>query len=406
MGVTRRAHLGAPFWRLWLATLTSSSGDGLVVVAVPLLALSLTRDTVAIAGVTVVSAAARTVVSLPAGVVADRFPRRRVMVVCSLASLTALAVLVADLAAGGGDLAVVYVVAAGLAVSDATYALSVQGFVALLVPEQSLPLAFGRLLSADYAGEMCVGTTAGGLLFSVARAVPFVGDAASFVLASVLSRFGLPPGQPAVGPPTRTWRQDLAEGVGLYRRHRLLQVLTANVATFSFCQNAVYALLVVYARRELHLGPGGYGLFFAVASGLAVTGAFFGGVVVRRFGAGAVLLAAGVVTGADFVGLALSRSVVPATVVLGAGFMMVSVANVASVTTRQRLVPPHLYSRAASVHRLFVNGAAPIGALAGGLVASAYGVPTDFALIGGLQLVAAVLIGPPLWRHVAAVAAA
>jgi hypothetical protein len=88
--------------------------------------------------------------------------------------------------------------------------------------------------------------------------------------------------------------------------------------------------------------------------------------------------------------------------VLGLQDFGVAVANVASVTARQQLVPRSLLGRVSSVHRLAVLGAAPFGAVVGGLVASAFNAP-DAMLAAGLILgVALAILSAPLLRSLAA----
>ena len=77
----------------------------------------------------------------------------------------------------------------------------------------------------------------------------------------------------------------------------------------------------------------------------------------------------------SYVGLSFTRSAVLAVFVLGLQEVGSAVANVGSVTARQRIIPRNLYGRVSSVHRLMVAGSAPLGALLGGAIASWDGVP-------------------------------
>src|SRR5205809_926893 len=75
------SHLGRRYWRLWGAATGSSLGDGIVFVAFPLLAASVTRDPRLIAGVAVVERLPWLLVSLAAGAMADRSDRRKFLMV-------------------------------------------------------------------------------------------------------------------------------------------------------------------------------------------------------------------------------------------------------------------------------------------------------------------------------------
>ena len=72
----------------------------------------------------------------------------------------------------------------------------------------------------------------------------------------------------------------------MFRREKALPLLAANVSSLAFCQNMIFALLVLYGKGTLHLSSTGYGFFVAIASLFGMVGAFFGGALQRRFGPG------------------------------------------------------------------------------------------------------------------------
>ncbi len=382
----------------------SSLGDGLLTVALPLLALTLTRDPVAIAGVVVASRLARAVFAVPGGVVVDRYERHRVMIVCMLVAGVALALLVADLTWGSARLSVLYAVAVAVSAADVVYGLAAQAVVPSLVAPSDLAMGNSSLMLASGGGEQFVGPAVGGLVFSVSQRLPFLGDSLSFVAAAAMlsapGRRAPGRGAPAGGTvlPSRTgpWREQVAEGFRAYRSTPALWRVTMVVASVGFSQNAVFGLLVLFGRRQLHLGGGLYGLFVALAASLGMLGLYVGAPLQRRFGSAAVLVSGGALCGLSFVGLSLVRWWPLAVVVLGAQELGAATASVASSTARQRLVPPQFYGRAFSVHRLVVGLAAPLGALTGGLVAGAAGVPTSFVVSGVLALGLLTVVGPGL----------
>ncbi|HXW79931.1 MAG TPA: MFS transporter, partial [Acidimicrobiales bacterium] len=402
-------RLGGPFWRLWLATGISASGDGLVTVAVPLLALTITRNPLLIAGITAINRASAAVAALPGGVVADRWDRRSVMVGCNVLAGVTLFALVAALTFGVAELVMVYVVAAVLAACDVTYTLAVQGSLPDLVPPEHLALANGRTMAVEGAGEQFVGPACGGVLFALARRLPFFVDGASFFASAFLVGKNLPRKAPrprlgtyqsGAGPsdhavngdhpvhgetgtvpfevegrpePTSArprWAADFAQGVRVFRREKALPLLAANISSLAFCQNMIFALLILYAKGTLHLTSTGYGFFVAIASLFGLVGAFFGGSLQRRFGPGPLIIGGTAAALLSYVGLAFTHTVFLAVFVFGLQEIGTVLANVASVTTRQHLIPRELYGRVGSVHRLSVTVSGAIGALLAGLIAS------------------------------------
>jgi predicted MFS family arabinose efflux permease len=398
------------------------------------LTISLTRSPLVIAGVTAANRAAAAIAALPAGLLADRMDRHRMMVACNLVSGVALTGLVAAMTLGSADLVMVYLVAVVIAVCDVAYTLALQASVPDVVPApDQLALGNGRLVAVEGAGEQLLGPGVGGLLFSFARRLPFGADAASFFVSAVLVRASLqgygrqarhaaaPLPAPANGAGRRPQRRDRAsagrrsqrglhrsglgtdfrQGLKLFRQQRSLKLLAATVAVLAFSQNMVFALLVVYGKRTLHLTNTGYGVFLAAASLVGVIGAFSGGRLQRRFGPGRLIVGGAVLATMSYVGLSFTRSAVLAVFVFGLQEIGVAVSNVGSVTTRQRLIPRKVFGRVGGVHRLAIGVAAPAGAVLGGVIASAYNVPAAMLTAGLLLAVLLVFMGPALLKVLA-----
>ncbi len=430
-------RLEGPFWRLWFATGISASGDGLATVAVPLLALTITRSPLLIAGITAINKASAAIAALPGGVVADRWDRRSVMVACNVVAGATLLALVAAMTFGLAELVMIYVVAAVLAACDVTYTLAVQGSLPDLVPSDRLALANGRLIAVEGAGEQFVGPACGGILFSLARRLPFFADGASFFVSALLVRKNLPrdPQRPGfmahdngggtddrltgsapeavpveidagASQPTSMrsrWASDFAQGVRVFRNERVLPLLAANVSSLAFCQNMIFALLVLYGKGTLHLTSAAYGFFVAIASLFGMVGAFFGGSLQRRFGPGPLIIGGTGAAVLSYVGLAFTHSAVIAVFVFGLQEIGTVLANVASVTTRQHVIPRELYGRVGSVHRLSVTVSGAVGALLAGLIASVWSVPVTMLAAGLLLMTMLALLGPALLRRLAAI---
>ena len=431
--VAGRPRMGSAFWRLWWSTAISSSGDGLLAVALPLLAVTITRDPIAIAAVTVVQRGAGALVALPLGVVIDRFQRRSMMVGANVVSGLALLGLVLALTLGSADLAMIYVVSFVLAVCDMAYTLALQAcFPDIVTSPERLGPANARLMGVDVAGEQFAGPAVGGLLFGWARRLPFLADGVSFFLAAVLVRASIPRpksrllhagGTPVAdqsadesvdkstvagaGPPpvldgqhrhATGWTADFRAGLRVFGREPALKLLGATMASMSFNSGMVMSLLVLYGRADLHLSSVGYGVFITAASVFGVAGTLVAGSLERRWGAARVIVYGSVLVVASYLGLAFTHLAVVAVVVFGLQEVGVAIANVGSVTTRQRLIPRQMYGRVASVHRILVLGAAPVGALFAGVIASAFSVRDAFFIAGALEAVLSVYLAPQLVR--------
>ena len=423
---SNKSRLGGRFWQLWWATAVSSTGDGLVgMVALPLLALTMTKSPLVIAGVTATYRVAAAVASLPAGLLTDRWDRRSLMVACNLMPGVVLAGLVVAMTLGAADLAMVYASAIVISACDVTYTLALQAiFPDLVSSNDQLAVANGRLMAVEGTGEQLVGPAAGGFLFGLARRAPFLADSVSFIACAVFLRSlpsapsqvhalaGPGPGAattngagPGGGPPALhrkqkpSWWQDLRTGFSMFNAKPPLKVLAAAMSAISFSQSMVLALLVIYCEHSLHLSPTGYGAFLAGASVLGLAGLYFGGAAQARMGAAGMVIAGVLACGLSYLGMSVANLAVLGALAFGLQELGTTIANVGSVTTRQQLIPREMYGRVGAVHRLFVVTSGPFGALAGGLIADAFGVRPAMLVAGAADVAVLVFLAPALRRH-------
>jgi MFS family permease len=178
--------LGRDYWRLWWANAVSSTGDGAFVAALPLLAVTITRDPRLVSVVTAATYLPWMVLSLPAGALVDRHDRATLMwrvQAVQAAVVTAVAVLVVVRAANVELLAL-----AGLLLGSAEVILSnaAQSVLPALAPAELLSRANGSQQISLTVGESFLGPPADSLLFAAAAALPFGLDAVSFAGSAAL----------------------------------------------------------------------------------------------------------------------------------------------------------------------------------------------------------------------------
>jgi MFS family permease len=386
------------FWRLFTANALSSVGDGLVIVAFPLLALTLTTDPVLIAGVAVAGRLPALLCSIPAGALVDRVDRRRLVFLVNLVRFVALAAFAGVVLAGADSLPALYATVFVLGMGEMVFSVATQACLPAMVPAGDLPRANGYLSTADVSGQQFVGPAIGGLTFAAGRALPFMADALSFVASALLVRKALP------GKVQRSDRRpflaDIRAGLRWFFGNRSLRLLAVVVASLAFCQAMVFGELVLYGTRQLHLGHVGYGLFFAGTATGDVVGSLAAGRIYALWGPARCIVGAAVMAGSAYLVLSATASVATAMVVLFLEAFAVAVGNVTTLSLRQRIIPIDLLGRVGSVFRTLVFGLIPVGALTGGLVAAVFSLSTAFRTAGALQLVVLALVGPMLVRRI------
>ena len=384
--------LGRDYWRLWWANAVSSTGDGAFVAALPLLAVTITRDPRLVSVVTAATYLPWMVLSLPAGALVDRHDRATLMwraQAVQAAVVTAVAVLVVVRAANVELLAL-----AGLLLGSAEVIFSnaAQSVLPALVPAELLPRANGSQQISLTVGESFLGPPAGSLLFAAAAALPFGLDAVSFAgSAALLARL---PRTHESRQETRT-RAQIAEGLRWLVRHRLLRVVAVLLGVYNFANQMGQAVLVLLATETLHVSSADYGLLLAASAVGSVVGGLVNPVLTRRLGLLASLIIGGAIDAVVFVGVGLAPDAIVAAVLLAGQGFSVTMWNIVTVTLRQRVVPSALLGRGNSVYRMLGWGLMPAGALAGGFVAHAAGLRAPY-IVAGIICALALLASTPL----------
>lgn len=386
------SKLGPRFWRLLTATGVSSLGDGMVLVAFPLLALAFTHNALLIAGVLVAGRFPALVVALPAGALADRVNRRQMVVAIEVLRFLAVSGFVAAVVTGADGLPAIYTTVFVLGTLDFVFEVTSAACLPTMVAKDQLVTANARMETVDVTAEEMVGKAIGGAAFAVANALPFVVDAVSFAVSARLLRRAIPD-----NPPMRsgtTLRADLRSGMEWFLRTPLLRLLAGLIASFAFCQALVLGVLVLYATEDLHLTRSGYGLLL----GVAAIGNFVGAVGASRIhtrlrSAWSIVIAGGGAAMAYPI-MAVTRSPFLAAGALALETGGVMLGGVAARSLRQAVVPGQLQGRVASAYMMMILAALTLGGLAGGLLTAQFGLRPTFVLAGCLQVVVVAVAGP------------
>jgi len=387
-------RLGLPYWQLWSASSLSNLADGLVKIALPLVAVTLSDSPGLIAGITLAVTLPWLLFALPAGALADRVDRRIAMVIANVVRAAGVAVLAVALVLGlessPAAIWALYAVALLLGTAETIYDTCAQSILPQVVARDQLPRANGRLIAAELTANEFVGPPLGGLLVAAGVAAAFATPAALW--AAAVGTLLLLRGSFAV-PRTEertTIRSDVAEGLRYLWRHRLLRTLAGMTGLFNFASNATFAVFVLYAigpDSAMGLTEVTFGLLFATIAAGNLIGALLADPIIRRLGRSRSLFL-GILGGVGTVGIAAVTTIplVIATAFLIGGLTN-ALWNVVAVSLRQRITPDRILGRINSSYRLVAWGTRPLGAAAGGLLGELLGLRAVFAMAATLILV-------------------
>lgn len=175
--------LGVNFWRLWSATAVADLADGVLKVALPLVAATLTDSPALVAGVGVALTLPWLLIALPAGVLVDRVDRRAAMVICDGVRIAVLMALVAAVAAVFGSIAVLCGAAFLLGTAETVHDTAGQAMLPQVVDRELLIRANSRQQAVALTANQFAGPPLGGLLVAIGAAVAFAAPALLWAVA-------------------------------------------------------------------------------------------------------------------------------------------------------------------------------------------------------------------------------
>jgi len=374
----------------------SNLGDGLRLVALPLLALDITTDPLLIAGVTAVNFAPWIVVGPISGAVVDRVDRRRLLIAVQLLRGIVAGVFAISVMMDAVSIWSLYAVAVVIAIGETLADSAAQAAIPYLAEPHNFERANGRMVSAEIVTNEVAGGPLGGLLFAAAAFVPFAADAGTYLAAVVfvmLVTTDLGPDPSATPrPDTRRIHHDIMEGFGFVFGHPILRPLTFATALVNLGGGAVSAILVLFAVDTIGLSEVGFGFLL----GLGAVGGLGGAVAAPRLVGAAGRYATIVGTAVIVASASIALAAVDTGVTLAAVWFVISAAtatsNVVTRSLRQAATPDRLLGRMVTSIRLVGLGAIPVGAVLSGLVAREAGIRTPFVLGGGIIGAAAVVL--------------
>lgn len=393
------ARKPSTFRRLWLATAVSNVADGVIAVAAPLLAATLTRDPALIAGLVVAQKLPWLLFSLPSGAIVDRLDRRIVVQSANILRSIALVGLSVSIALDAFSLPILYVVFFLLGLAETLFDNASSALLPSVVPDKDLERANGRLQIAYILGDSFTGPALGGVLVAFAMVAPAVFGAAGYGV-SVLLLAMLPRVRPQAAERTGSiagqLATDIREGWTWYWRSPILGTLSVLAAVGNAMSAATYGILVLVGQDHLGLDARGYGLLLALGAIGAVLGGWLAGRVGELVAPGTLLFITTVISAVATLFLGLTHNPVIAGAMIALDGFVVLVQGVVVVSLRQRIVPSELLGRVTAVYRMIALGAFTVGGLGGGLLARAFGLTAPFVAGAAVMTVTAIAVLPVL----------
>jgi MFS family permease len=387
-------RLGANFIHLWRASISSNLADGVWLTAGPLLAATLTRDPVLIAGLVTAQRLPWFLFSLHSGALVDRLDRKKIMWIGNAIRTLLIAALGIFTYLGIINIYSMFVFFFLLGsvepfVDNASFAI-----LPRVVSQSQLEKANGRLFASSTIANEFIGPPLGSFLFALLPPLSFVLSSLAYGMSSIT--LATLPGsyESRKKAAAVSLAADIIQGFRWFFGNSVIRALAILITVQSLVATAAFALMVLYAQDYLGLDAVGYGVLISFGA----VGGVLSGLVAERFaktfGTGTSIFIASQLAAMAFILIGVTRSVFVAGAMLATISFSFVMANTLILSLRQTLIPDELLGRVTSVYRFIVLGSAPIGSLVGGFLARHYGLPAPYWMGGILTVIATIALFP------------
>jgi MFS family permease len=378
------------FVKLWAANGISQLGTQVTLLALPLAALYVLKaGTLGVALLRSFAVLPFLVFSLPAGVWIDRLRRRPLMIVADVGRALAIVSIPVTYWFGHLTLVQLYVVSGVHGLLSVIFDVSYLSFLPTLVGREQLGEANSKLLGTAAVSQLAGPTLAGGLVATLGAPVAVLADAASFALSGAFVG-AIRNREPRPEPSHTRARAELLEGLRYVFSQPYLRTLVIWFSVANLFNSALFALMIVYFVRYLHLGAATIGWATALVNVGFIAGAFANRKIVQRFAIGPVIAYSALISPLLLLTIpgAPRAFPLPVLVIGGAlGTFFGFLENVNQLTLRQAITPHRLLGRMNAVTRFMYWGTMPIGSALGGVIAQSFGLrATLFGAVVGSAL--------------------
>jgi MFS family permease len=369
--------LGKSFDRLFQSTLASHISDGLLAASGPLLAATLTRDPILIAGIAALNMLPWLLFGIPIGGLLDRINRRQAMAASAVIKLGSAAAISLAIATGTMNIWVLYIAIFLIGIADVVADTAMQSMLPQLLKPEQIETANSRFNIAQTILGNFIGTPVGGLLYAVAIWIPFAANSLGYAIAAALLvviplkvRADWDSAMISKEKTITKFSEDVKFGIKFLLSHKVMLRLVITTAIISLCFSASSATFILFLLDVLKMPEEWFGFILAIEGIAAILGSLHAPWLSKKFGRSRVLawaligscLATGLIAFVPNLG-----SLIP---LMLAFQYLIAVWNILLMSTYHELIPNHLFGRIHGTRRTLVWGILPIGALIGGAVAS------------------------------------
>ena len=367
--------LGPAFNRLFSASVISNLSDGLLAVAAPLLAISLTKDPILISMLSAFVMLPWLLFAIPIGLIVDRSNKRLLITLTN--SIRFIAAGLISLAITTDTITIYWLLLATFVIGTCEVATdtAAQSLIPVILDKKNFEKANSRMNIAETVIQNFIGAPLSGFLYATAIVLPFILNSFGFLIAAIFV-FLIPAhlishGSTEESETTekKSFISEIKFGLNYLWNDKPLRRLVATTTALGFVYSLSSSTLILFITEILELPAKYFGVLMACAGSGGVLGAFLTPALSKKFGRGAVLSVAIFISSITVLFQGISPNVWVYGVIGFVSSFSITNWNILLMSCYQVLIPAELYGRIHGARRTFVWGVMPIGALLGGVIA-------------------------------------
>jgi len=363
------------FNRMWASSIVSNLADGVMLAAVPLLAISLTDSPVLISLIGAMVMLPWLLFAIPIGAIVDRVDRRYIFAGANASRSVVVGVLALLIALDHVTIFWLLAAAFIIGVCEVAADTTAQSLIPQILDEKDFEKGNSRLQISETVIQGFIGAPISGFIYTAAIYLPFFINSLGFAISALLAlkipvKFLQDVRQNSEEKTERRFVADMKFGIAYLFHQKVLRRLVVTTATIGLCYSMGSATMVLFIIKELGLQERFFGVILAIQGVGAILGALVASRTSSKFGRSKVMTFAIVASSAVLLLQGFSPNIYIFVALATFGGFVISQWNILLMATYQTVIPKELYGRIHGTRRTLVWGAMPLGSLLGGVLAN------------------------------------
>ena len=367
--------MGPAFNRMWASSIISNLADGVMLAAVPLLAISLTDSPVLISLIGAMVMLPWLLFAIPIGVMVDRVDRRFILAGANASRSAVVGILALLIATDHVTIFWLLAAAFIIGVCEVAADTTAQSLIPQILDEKDFEKGNSRLQISETVIQGFIGAPISGFIYAAAIYLPFFINSLGFAI-SALFALSIPVKYlqdlrvDDVDKTPKHFVEDMKFGIAYLFNQKVLRRLVVTTTTIGLCYSMGSATMVLFIIKELGLAEKYFGIIMAIQGVGAIAGSLVASRTSSKFGRSKVMTFAIIASSAVLLIQGFSPNIYIFVALATFGGFVISQWNILLMATYQTVIPKELYGRIHGTRRTLVWGAMPIGSLLGGVLAN------------------------------------